>query len=336
MVVDTRLAGVPRYFLGQPEDADMRVPDHIVKCVVFLGLRVGFDPQYVGTAFIVTIKRNRYSVPYLVTARHVAEPLEGSDCVMRINRRNHQPLEIEMGRVPWWFHPTDDTVDVAVTPFIPGDIDVQRSLDIRPIPDYMFLDNEKLLKHNIGIGDEVFATGLFSDIQGTSINRPILRSGVVALIPNERIPFRGKLVDAYLLEGRSIGGLSGSPVFVRESMKYDMVTRDGEPESMLLPTLRFHFFGLMRGHWDVNPGDLLQLPEAEAVNMGISLVIPAHKIMEVIEQEELMEIQRRTEEERFREESGGTLDSARGESTPFTKQAFEDALTKVSRKRSEG
>ena len=129
----------------------MRVPDHISKCVVFLGLRVGFNPEYVGTAFVVAVKRNRYSVPYLVTAKHVVESLEHSDFLMRINRKSGSPVEIELGRVPWWFHPTDGTVDVAVTPFIPGDVDVQRALDIRPIPDYMFLNSDKMENTTLGL-----------------------------------------------------------------------------------------------------------------------------------------------------------------------------------------
>ena len=90
----------------------------------------------------------------------------------------------------------------------------------------------------------------------------------------------------------------------------------------------------------MEPGDLLKLPEIEAVNMGISLVVPAQKIMEVIEQEELMQAQRKTEEDRFKEETGGTLDSV--QPTQATAKRFEipipetneffDALQQVTRK----
>jgi len=39
------------------------------------------------------------------------------------------------------------------------------------------------------------------------------------MIPGEKIPFGKNLIEAYLVEMRSIGRLSGSPVFVRETLK---------------------------------------------------------------------------------------------------------------------
>ena len=55
---------------------------------------------------------------------------------------------------------------------------------------------------------------------GRDRNFPIVRTGHIAMMPDEKIPkvkigdWEGN-ADAYLIESRSIGGWSGSPVFVR-------------------------------------------------------------------------------------------------------------------------
>ena len=75
---------------------------------------------------------------------------------------------------------------------------------------------DKVINDNaIGVGDEVFLTGLFANHIGQQRNLPIIRVGNIALMPEEPVqhPSLGP-IDAYLIEARSIGGLSGSPVFV--------------------------------------------------------------------------------------------------------------------------
>jgi hypothetical protein len=78
----------------------------------------------------------------------------------------------------------------------------------------MFADTETIAHHDLGVGDEVFITGLFTKVTETTKNIPIVRTGTVAMMPGEEIPFGNNLIEAYLIESRSIGGLSGSPVFV--------------------------------------------------------------------------------------------------------------------------
>ena len=74
---------------------------------------------------------------------------------------------------------------------------------------------EKVIKENeIEVGEEVFVTGLFSHHHGQSKNIPIVRVGNISAMPEEKIQTKEHLMDAYLIEARSIGGLSGSPVFV--------------------------------------------------------------------------------------------------------------------------
>jgi len=107
-------------------------------------------------------------------------------------------------------------VDAAVTLFSPT---ILRELDVSHIPIGLFADEKTIAHHKLGVGDEVFATGLFTEVTETTRNIPIVRTGTVAMIPGEKIPFGKNLIEAYLVELRSIGGLSGSPVFVRETLR---------------------------------------------------------------------------------------------------------------------
>jgi hypothetical protein len=60
-------------------------------------------------------------------------------------------------------------------------------------------------------------------------------------------------------------------------------------------TGQIYFLGLLHGHWDV-PKTLDKITQAEAVNMGVSIVVPAHKIWEVLNRPELEE-ERRLQDE---------------------------------------
>lgn len=82
-----------------------------------------------------------------------------------------------------------------------------------------FASDRFLQENQIGPGDELFLPGLFSPHKEESRNIPIIRTGTIAAMNEEPVPVElpGKikvLMDAYLAECRSIGGLSGSPVFV--------------------------------------------------------------------------------------------------------------------------
>jgi hypothetical protein len=98
--------------------------------------------------------------------------------------------------------------------------------------------------------------------------------------------------DAYLVEARSIGGLSGSPVFIhapvwRVRKDGSVVTNEGSQ--------RFHLLGLMHGHFDVSTlhdGFDVDATPAQGINTGIGVVIPVEKILETIDQPELVEMRK--------------------------------------------
>jgi hypothetical protein len=136
-------------------------------------------------------------------------------------------------------------------------------------------------------------------------------------------------MEAYLAEGRSIGGLSGSPVFVRETINVPSVNAKREPYPLLAQG-RMFFLGLMHGHWEV-PLGFKSTEQAEAVNMGISIVVPAKKVLEVIYHPELVEMRKQADEQ-FAAEKAPVADDALGKKNNFTREDFDAALKKVSRK----
>ncbi len=150
-------------------------------------------------------------------------------------------------------------------------------------------------------------------------------------------------MEAYLVETRSIGGLSGSPVFVhlgvtRKVGGKTMTSMNDEGVYLLL--------GLMHGHWDLAVPDIFPIASRHEdlkvkVNSGIGIVIPAQKILEVLDQPKLLEKRKEADEAmKWRRENTPTMDTSiqdiqEKQERPFTKEDFEEALGKVSNPKSD-
>jgi hypothetical protein len=269
----------------------MRVPDEIRQCVVFIGLPISQPDgrlalSFKGTAFFVSIPSvviPNTNYMCLVTAKHVANALEGKQFLVRVNTKNGKSELISGEGVKWWYHPIDPSVDVAIIPWAPPE-----QVEYKYIPISMFLSDEVIQSRSIGTGDEVFITGLFAHLTGSSRNLPIIRMGNIAMMPEEPIISTSLgNIEAYLIEARSIGGISGSPAFVRESTQ--------------LGIGRFYFLGLMHGHWDIPPETKNDQIVNDStmngkVNMGIAIVIPAKKVLEVLNHPGLIEARKNNDE----------------------------------------
>jgi hypothetical protein len=94
----------------------------------------------------------------------------------------------------------------------------------------------------IGIGELTYTIGLFRLMSGAMRNLPVVHFGSIAMVPDERIPVqdwrdRNKTfeVEGYLVETQGLEGLSGSPVFVRQSVIRPLVSTqfmNEHPESL--------------------------------------------------------------------------------------------------------
>jgi hypothetical protein len=266
----------------------MRIPDHLIKSVGFVSRYDSINPlplKFGGTAFVVGVRmEGNLRLAHLVTARHVAEAIEPEEAVIAMNAKDGAPLFLRTGDQKWFYHPTEkDSVDVAVLPF--GSVRFD-DYDIRWIPEDIFATEKRIAEFNIGLGDEIVAIGLFTRFFGSTHLIPLVRTGNIAMMPRDKLPTKdfGDM-DAYLAEGRSIGGLSGSPVFVRDTVNMATQTNKGPGHLSGLGSL--HLLGLMQGHWEA-PASFSETEQAEAVNMGVSIVVPAKKILETLYHPELI------------------------------------------------
>jgi hypothetical protein len=203
-----------------------------------------------------------------------------SDLLIRVNdgeAGGTQHMPVPSGDA-WVFHPKPvPRVDVAALP-ISGDAG-KKLLDMgcRWIPRTMLFSESELLEnpnYGVGLSDEVLAIGLFTNHTGKERNEPILRTGNIAMIPTEPVatnPVFGPM-QIYLVELRSIAGMSGSPVVVPHRVPIGQPQR---PVSLL---------GVLLGHYDVDQAD----GTTAAVNMGIGMVAPARLLGEVLDDESLV------------------------------------------------
>ena len=80
----------------------------------------------------------------------------------------------------WWF-PDDDSVDLAVSGF--GAL--QTEWDYQTIPISMFVSPEMVDQKQVVEGDPVLFAGLFVEYEGSSKLEPIVRSGSIAMLPDD-------------------------------------------------------------------------------------------------------------------------------------------------------
>ena len=284
----------------------MRVPDIYLNCVGFVGEvthrdSAGISGDLCATGFFVSVPcesprlRGIQSV-YFVTAKHVASDLKGRELYFLVNKIGGgvTPFTTVFGN-HWYLHPTDKTADVAVI-----QVGLQSDADIRTVFIANFATPDKIEEMNLGIGDEVFTVGLFTLAAGTSRNKPIVRHGNIAMMPAEQIQTELGYADVYLIEARSIGGLSGSPVFVRPTLHVPLKDNNGMAQHGFCVGHGGTLLGLMHGHWDIEESQInspkLVHNHKRGVNIGFGIVVPAIKIMETINRPEL--VKRRWELER--------------------------------------
>src|SRR5205814_5913498 len=113
----------------------------------------------------------------------------------------------------WVRHPDGDDLAACLISFDP------MLYKFHFVPSYDFATKEVVEHWKIGPGDDVFVVGRFINHEGRQRNHPTARFGCIGQMPLEPIPQDRPhqppfMQESYLVEARSIGGYSGSPVFV--------------------------------------------------------------------------------------------------------------------------
>lgn len=266
----------------------MIVDSKILKSSAFVGIKLEKEsgepiiaPRGTCTFCVIPFEHDpKQGLGFIVTAQHVAMQLhQAGGGYIRLNRRRGKsewlPLEVER----WWDHPTDPAADVAVADWRPPST----------IYDYTgnltsnFYLNEENPGFRIAAGSDIFIMGLFAGtgLKDSPLMVPFLRSGQIAAYPAQTVGTKRGDTEVFLVEARSIGGLSGSPV--------------GVSEDRFVGFRKQAFLGIVHGHWDVK----VELDgrsgrsESELFNMGMAMVVPAKKILETLNRPELVEARNR-------------------------------------------
>lgn len=285
---DTRLHGETRWILS-PEPPDMQIPPDIQRCVAFIGykkkLAKGSETVPAGTVFFVShpIDRGeagRRVAAYAVTAQHVIERIQerGLDAQPYIRVDSGEgPRWVEAGKAEWLCS-DDSTIDIAIASISTDVLSRVHST----VPSSMIATSEILRREMIGPGHELFFPGLFVHHFGEKANLPIVRFGSIAAMPSERIKTKWNSVHGYLVEARSIGGLSGSPVFVQAGPWRQIDTHVFQPGN-----IKYYLLGLVHGHYGMEESELADVLEDDALsrslNMGIAIVVPADNILGILD-----------------------------------------------------
>jgi hypothetical protein len=277
------------------------IPEDFLRTVVFLCTdKVTPSGSHIpkATGFFVRTKDSPIWLNYVVTARHCIEKARStsSKLYVRMNccdgKFEEFPTEVD----DWFIH---DRADVAAIPFVPEskrklDFAVYRIEDsIGGAPDYKATVERFGQQQEIRprIGHQVYFLGLFTEEYGERRNLPVARFGHISRMPT---PIRTKICEtwytltAYLMEFHSLGGYSGSPVFVM----YPTVVQDSRTYQVDL-TWANGLMGILSGHYEIKEdGD----KEAEyyedietTMNSGMALVTPSVAIKELLMRSDLVE-----------------------------------------------
>jgi len=298
--------------------------------------------------------------------------------VIRFNRKDGTVEYIETKAEHWFRHPHGD--DVAVTP-VGVDIGTLGPLKGWSIPLGLFVTPQIISDEDIGIGDDTIMVGRFVNHEGKQNNSPAVRFGNIAMMAEEKIVTKeGLAQEAFLIEVRSLPGYSGSAVFIYSPCAMNDMSqrregrRRGEYPPNQEPLERVRGGAVVDHH---DPGDLNWMArkgpyllgidfchinrkahildsKGEKVeekwyveeNTGMAGVIPAWKIAEVLNLEELIAMRDKDDHEITdrKNKSGASLDyteepqktqsTAEGLEIPIpaTDQFFGD-LEKASRKK---
>jgi hypothetical protein len=280
--------------VGSPQAAPSTLPDPVEKqmrkTVSFITMAC-LDGNLVsgleGTGFFVSVSDSR--IPghdqflYLVTNRHMAmcwdapgHDRRARSAYVRLNLRDGSSRDVPYpGSVPWIL-PADASVDLALLPLnISPD-----QVDYLAIPDTMLATDDVVKKESVSEGLKIVFSGFFYQFPGEQRMQPIIREGVLAMMPDEDLVtttgVRGKV---YLGEVHAFHGNSGSPVFV------DL---GGLRGSGMKLGADYRLLGVVSGGYDEDATGRLSLtldsaPGSRPGNSGIAMIVPASALRSLLD-----------------------------------------------------
>jgi hypothetical protein len=249
--------------------------------------------QASGTGFFVVYPEPKLGPDrgfcYFVTNRHVVQPSVNGTGVrvtaysLRLNlKRETNGVFSSQGQFQLsdrfhWYFPSDDSVDLAVFPVLPD----ESTYDYERISTTMFATPEVIQKEKIVEGIPLLFAGYFYQFPGQKRAYPIVRQGLLAMMPEEElITTLNKPGHIYLADVHTFGGNSGSPVFANTYAVWN-------------PSVggKIFFLGVVSGYFYETEDFTLQIATTlqgkAAANSGVSIIVPANNVLQLLQSPEL-------------------------------------------------
>lgn len=264
------------------------IPENVNKSIAYL-VKPGLDNNKpIGTGFFIGYKYSGQSdkiYVFLVTAKHVLFDNKGkphSRLLLRMNEKStSQAKDFNIvNSNAWFFHKDAMSVDIAVQPLLPKDS------DFLIISSKDFITKDLIINKKIGIGDEVFYSGLLSYHSGREKIAPIVRFGRLALVTDEKT-IDGKYY--HFIDAGNTPGHSGSPVFL-------WATPTRTSSGIVVGPRIFGLYGIVSAVLEYNKQLQVTVPKPTGQKLipidsrsgGITAIIPVKYLVEILESPPLL------------------------------------------------
>jgi len=252
--------------------------------------------QVTGTCFFVYVEDKRLGenrgFTYLVTNRHMAQPgiergvvYPVDQVFIRMNLTSpHSGNESVEEQIPigprlHWFFPDDDSIDLAVLQVDPD----QSKYDFQIIPESLLATPNQISSFVVEPGDSVVFAGYFYQFPGQKRIEPIVRQGILAMMPEEMVSTTlQKPGQLFLADAHAFHGNSGSPLFVKLG---------GSRHGQLIAGENYLLIGVISGYYP--EGESFSVPAAAVLsgevhdNSGIATVVPAEDLLKLLDSTKL-------------------------------------------------
>lgn len=293
LILAFALNGHAQNATGVPVAPDAAIVQ-IRKSVAFIKLtctKANTTYEVRGTGFFVNYPDARTGNPfgfgYLVTNRHVALcwddaglPMHVTSVAVSLNLKSpddgrfvKEVILNATGNIPWTV-PIDESVDLAAVPLVPN----ADKVEIIFLPTTMFATKDLLVEHSIHEGEPVFFSGFFTQFPGIKRMEPIVREGIIAMMPDEQIPFVGQPRRLYLADMHVFHGNSGSPAFINLG---------GIHEGNVIVGQDYRLLGVVQGEVFEDEDFNLTLAATVAgkalANSGVSTIVPVDDLKALLD-----------------------------------------------------
>ncbi len=279
-----------------------RIDDNLLDCVIYLYESADHAKEGTasgGTGFLVVVKSETHKeleYIYAVSNSHVVRDYQSP--VVRLNTHKGDTDVLNLKSDDWQHHPDGD--DVAAVHL--GGID-RRRYKFKVVPTELFITHEAIKNFEIGPGDEVFMLGRFIGHDGKQRNTPSVRFGNISMMPGEPIPhLKGFNQESFVVETRSLGGYSGSPVFVHTPFDEHHFPGPKRKVRQIMPGGPW-LLGVDWGHSPIceqvlEPDGETPVSQGYVVssNSGMMNVVPAWRLPALLNQEEFREKRKKCDE----------------------------------------